>query len=262
MSTTSIEKTFARANVYRFLSLAFAYPAPDVHRELLAGIEAVRTAAEVIGGDVAALAPEATRRLESQDRRGLATDFRKTFTFSASPDCPLKECAYSAKHVYQEVQDLADIAGFYSAFGLEIAGERPDELSAELEFSGLLALKEGIARERGLKEQAKVCREGSRLFLREHLGRWAENIGRRIEVLAPGTAYAAFGGLLAAFAASEVETLKTGPVSRYQEVPNPPEPLDDEGCPAEAGLGSLASTLQEESLTELTPVGLNTRGGP
>jgi TorA maturation chaperone TorD len=119
------------------------------------------------------LAGAATERLVAVERRDLASAYRKVFTFSASPDCPLNECAYSAKHTYQEVQELADIAGFYTAFGLELAGERPDELTAELEFCGLLALKEAVARERSMKEQARVSHEGLELFLHDHLGRWA-----------------------------------------------------------------------------------------
>ena len=263
MATTATERAFARANLYRFLSLAFAYPTADIHKELTLGLEPARVAARLISGETGDLADAAASQIEALERKGLAAGYRKTFTLSASPDCPLNECAYSAKHVFQEVQDLADIAGFYTAFGLEIAGERPDELAAELEFCALLALKEGIARERGLRDQALVCREGSRLFLHDHLGRWAENIGRRIELLAPDTPYAALGRLLAAFAGHDVAALRAGPVNPYQDVPNPPPTIDDDGCPAEEGLGATAFELQgNDFIGELTEAGSVAKRGP
>jgi len=245
MQPTAIDRAFARANLYRFLSLAFAYPTADVHRELLEGLKPARVAAETLSPELGASMEHAAAAIESRDRKRLAAEYRKTFTLSASPDCPLYECAYSAKHVYQEAQSLADLSGFYTAFGLEIAGERPDGLAAELEFVALLALKEGVAREQGLKAEAGVCREGARLFLREHLARWAGNIGRRVELLAAGSAYEHLGRLLAAFASQDVATLKLGPIDFYQETPNPPPPPDDGSCPAEEGLGVSALELQE-----------------
>jgi DMSO reductase family type II enzyme chaperone len=243
MAVPAIDRAYARANLYRFLSLAFAYPTRDLHAELLDGCEPALAAARLVSPEVAALAEEATSALRSRERSELASEHRKSFTLSASPDCPLNEAAYSAKHVYQEVQELADIAGFYRAFGLEIAGERPDELAAELEFSALLALKEATARERGRRDQAGVCSQGARLFLRDHFGRWAENIGRRVAITAHGTAYASFGRLLAAFAEADIRQMRPGPIVPYQEVPNPREELDDGSCPAEEGLGVAAEQI-------------------
>jgi DMSO reductase family type II enzyme chaperone len=257
MAVNATERAFARANLYRFLSLAFSYPMAAVHAELLDGIEAASLASSLISSDLERLMGETADSLPHQDRRDLAADFRRTFTLSGSPDCPLNECAYSAKHVYQEVGELADLAGFYRAFGLEITGERPDALSAELEFCGMLALKEGLARERADREQTAVCVEAYRHFLHDHLGRWAENIGRRVEILAAGSIYAGFGRLLYAFARAEIERVRPGPISPFQEVPNPPEPIDDEGCPAEEGLGTVAYSLQSEdfigTLTQVEP---------
>ena len=157
MATTATDRAFARANLYRFLSLAFAYPTQDLHRELVAASEAAVAASACLSASLEAPVQAVAERLSTLDRPALASSYRKIFTFSASPDCPLNESAYSAKHIYQEVEDLADIAGFYTAFGLEIAGERPDELAAELEFCALLSLKEG------LRAKALTTRTGQRL---------------------------------------------------------------------------------------------------
>jgi TorA maturation chaperone TorD len=71
--------------------------------------------------------------------------------------------------------ELADIAGFYRAFGVEITPgtERPDHIAVELEFMHLLAVKEVVAagREDG-GEHARICRDARATFFRDHLGRW------------------------------------------------------------------------------------------
>lgn len=83
---------------------------------------------------------------------------------------------------------LADIAGFYSAFGVVVRHERPDHLVAELEFMALLLLAEADARTDGLTDQAEIAADAARVFLRDHLGTWvtawASRVGE-IDQLAP-----------------------------------------------------------------------------
>ncbi len=260
MSVTTIERCFARAAVYRLLSLLFTYPSNEVVAELPRALEAALVASNLMDSEVAKAAAATAEALRERDQPSLAVENTSLFTHSASPDCPLNECAYSSKQIYREVQELADIAGFYHAFGLEMAGQRPDELSAELEFCYLLALKEGHARETGRRTEAAVCRDVHKTFVHDHLGRWAENIGQRVQALAPESAYAAFGRLLCEFAASEIAYLKTGTIAPHEELPNPPEPLDEEGCPAAAGTLDLDN---EDLIGELKPVetALSRKGG-
>ncbi len=69
-------------------------------------------------------------------------------------------------------QLLADIAGFYRAFGFEPRGERPDHLACQLEFVALLCVKEAHARLTGQGEAAAVCGDARAAFLAEHLRPW------------------------------------------------------------------------------------------
>jgi len=66
-------------------------------------------------------------------------------------------------------QQLADIAGFYLAFGFRAARERPDHLETEGEFLSLLYVKEAYARISDDPANAEVCSEGRAKFLGEHL---------------------------------------------------------------------------------------------
>ncbi|MBI3098585.1 MAG: molecular chaperone TorD family protein [Planctomycetes bacterium] len=65
---------------------------------------------------------------------------------------------------------LADIAGFYRAFGFTpLAGEPPDHLASMLAFLSFLALKQAYALHAGLDEEAAIAREAEEKFLATHL---------------------------------------------------------------------------------------------
>lgn len=78
------------------------------------------------------------------------------------------------------VHQLADVAGFYRAFGFEVQGERPDHLVAELEFVALLCVKEAFARLSRDPEGAEVCAEARAKFLDQHLRPWLPAFHARV----------------------------------------------------------------------------------
>ncbi len=87
---------------------------------------------------------------------------------------PPLETEYDQANVFAKVQALADLAGFYRAFGLEVgeAAYRPDHLAVELEFAHVLATKEATAMAMDQEGRADLCRQALRDFLAEHLGAW------------------------------------------------------------------------------------------
>jgi hypothetical protein len=104
--------------------------------------------------------------------------------------------------------EMADVAGFYQAFGVEVrpGGERADHITAELEFMNLLAVKQAIAlQEEGVCEHAEICRDASRAFLRDHLRRWAPRLGECLAASAGDPVYRAAGKLLGRFVTLDAE---------------------------------------------------------
>ncbi|MFQ5417224.1 MAG: molecular chaperone [Myxococcota bacterium] len=98
--------------------------------------------------------------------------------------------------------EMADVAGFYKAFGVEVdpAGVRVDHITSELEFMNLLAVKESIAlQEEGDGEHARICRDASRAFLRDHLVRWAPRLGGLLAESDTDPVFCAAGRLLRDF---------------------------------------------------------------
>jgi TorA maturation chaperone TorD len=67
---------------------------------------------------------------------------------------------------------LADIAGFYAAFGVRAHQNRPDHVVAELEFMAYLLAAEADARASRRPVAAETAADAARIFLRDHLGAW------------------------------------------------------------------------------------------
>jgi TorA maturation chaperone TorD len=104
-----------------------------------------------------------------------------TFLFHRQAHCPPYESSYYPAGLEQ---NLADIAGFYRAFGLRVAPEaheRVDHIGSQLEFVAVLCAKEVRALQNDLTEQAEICRAARRAFLADHLGRWAPAFAARVK---------------------------------------------------------------------------------
>lgn len=175
MDEQAIHIALARSRFYQLLSVAFLYPGEELFPLLKTRVEEVGSlfdGEEGLGGALQALAT----LLGGLSPEALEADYRRIFGHAISQECPPYETEYGSAHVFQQAQTLADIAGFYRAFGLEmsdLAKERPDHISVELEYMSFLAFKEAYALEHHGAGQVEVCREAQRAFLGEHLGRWA-----------------------------------------------------------------------------------------
>lgn len=72
-------------------------------------------------------------------------------------------------------RELADISGFYTAFGFGPAvrgAQLFDHIAVELEFVSLMLLKQAYALDLQDREAYEISAAATRAFLQEHLGRW------------------------------------------------------------------------------------------
>lgn len=130
-----------------------------------------------------------SRRLLIPEEEGLQSEYVRLFGHALSPDCPPYETHYGTRHVFQQTRELADISGFYRAFGVEPSDsghERADHIAVELEFMGYLAVKEAHALETGRSEEASLCRDAQKKFMEDHLGRWGEDFAARLSQKSSG----------------------------------------------------------------------------
>ncbi|MDT3700501.1 MAG: molecular chaperone TorD family protein [Thermincola sp.] len=80
---------------------------------------------------------------------------------------------------FRQEQLLADIAGIYRVWGLEIspeAHELPDHLVIMLHFLNYLFIKEEYAFNRELKEQFEITRESQQFFWQTYLAPWMNDV--------------------------------------------------------------------------------------
>lgn len=89
---------------------------------------------------------------------------------------------------------LADVAGFYRAFGLQVVDDRPDHVVAQLEFLAMAVLAEAEAIENDRTDDAGAAADAIRSFLRDHVGGWIDAWAARVGAIAelnPWAPYAA-----------------------------------------------------------------------
>lgn len=207
-----IEEGLWRASVYELFAHALAYP--DAAR--VAALREASAGVLVAGGAIPLMRLAAIAREAPQE--SLEPVYVSVTTFSSSPDCPAFETAYFGNDAQQQTHRMADIAGFYRAFGVDATsgGFRPDELPVELEFMAYLCRKEAYAIEHLGPPRAGQARKAQRLFLEEHLGRWGGVFGRKLAAKVPaGHFYGLAGETLAEWLAAEAARLGAAP----QEVP-------------------------------------------
>lgn len=175
LELATIEATSARARDFLLASLATAYPQPELAETLAA--PSLRDHA-ALGAMAAAVAdgvePLQQVYVELFDRgKGRVS---------------LYETEHGRMRGLSKGHDLADLAGFYGAFGLALdtteLHEMLDHIAVELEFYGVLLLKQAILTHEGDGEGAAIVLDARRKFLTDHLGAFVAAIAAQPAVRA------------------------------------------------------------------------------
>ncbi len=191
----------ARASTYAVLGWAFSFPMPRVARWLKSCDADAPSGEEPVSTALSSL----LRAFGKRDSVQLREAYLKVFDPVSGP-FPYEAEYRQLHHEFSKAHVLADIMGFYRAFGVAPDSERPDHIAAELEFMHYVLLKEKSARSSAEPDHAQVCTEGSEAFFRDHLGAWTEalieDLNEKVQDLDAGP-YERLPRLLEAFAAAE-----------------------------------------------------------
>jgi len=206
MTASDTRSATARAEVYRFLALAFTDPAAGGAVCLQQQWPIAEAALSMLG------LPDRGCDLAGLSDAALRQAYVACFGHALSKECPPYEAEYGQAHIFEKTQTLADVAGFYKAFGLqtsETVKDRPDHLAIELEFMEFLCQKQAFAERQGHPpERAALCRDAQRAFLDGHLGRWAFSFVHHLIRKSPAGLFAGFAGLLEVFLAQELGVME------------------------------------------------------
>jgi TorA maturation chaperone TorD len=165
----------------------------------------------------------------------IAAEYDRAFGLVSLRDCPPYGTEYGpTSEPFFRAQQLADVAGFYAAFGL-IGGrakpERADHIALELDFMAHLLLKQRLADDGTPtgQERAEVCADAARRFFRDHLAPWLPSFAAGMQ--RRGGFYAAVGRALAAFVPAERGRLGIkAPRARVRAAPASRPEEETEGC--------------------------------
>lgn len=204
----SITPLEARAGLYSALALGLDYPSDNDDWDLL--VASLRSASERLdhGNGLGAAVGNLNQAIVDAHASSIMPAEEHTFLFARQSPCPPYESAYIDSG---RGHSLADVAGFYRAFGFQIAPaahQLPDHIGTQLEFMAVLCAKEAYALQHNLAEQAEICRDARRTFLLEHLGFWTAIFVERVKSTARLPLYPALAELVRAVLKHEAHELK------------------------------------------------------
>lgn len=242
----------ARRVCFRFVALTLTDPRAGVWDELAdpATGELVTAAAGILRDEDSAVArplaqgeapladldPALVLSRLPQSASEFNERYEATFGLLGGSKCPPYETEYvPSKFTFQRSNMLADVAGFYRAFGLKPSTnnpDRPDHIAVQCEFLAQV-LNLWQASQRAVPEalaHAEVCRDAVERFLREHVVWWFPAFARLLARQDPGGFYEAVARFLAALVASERALAGIAPPQQEVE-PSPIESRDAcSGC--------------------------------
>lgn len=127
----------------------------------------------------------------------------------------LYETEYGRMRAAAKGHDLADISGFYRAFGLAIdegeGGEMLDHLAVELEFHALMLAKYAHLLRSADLEGAGIVLDATKKFLAQHLGSFAPAAAARVQAAQGDAGYGGLLGWVADLVAAECERVGVTP---------------------------------------------------
>jgi TorA maturation chaperone TorD len=195
----TVELALSRSKLYLLLSWGFLYPEEEEFYNYLQegefvedGLAAIETLEKSLDATKATgkirdliapmkkfldqIADWEQENFKTWEFSDLQDEHRRVFSNVISLDAPPYETLFGNEHVFQQSHTMGDIAGYYKAFGLELAEvvhERLDHLSVELEFLHFLAYKESYALCHDGEEKLQIVVDAEKKFVRDHVGRWA-----------------------------------------------------------------------------------------
>jgi len=163
--------------------------------------------------------------------------------FEGSAPCPINETAYVRR---DKGAILADIAGFYHAFGFEGGqlGEKLDHMAVELEFASVLLIMQAQATSDDQAEHAHVAASAFESFTRDHIGEWVLPFCDRLAATSALPLHEACAALLT----DTWRTIAEGELPASAANINPRDMTEDPQGPYECGMAEQPVNLTANRL--------------
>lgn len=230
-----IDDDLIRAALFRAVAMGFAYPLPnhaEQMRETLANLQIPASYFKQHRQLTQALkaARQAWKNINENHLEG-----EYLHLFLTNTACPLNETAYGdGRSSLGRSSVLADIGGFYTAFGLQIAEKAPnlpDHLCSELEFYSLLLVKQAYAQNQHWQEKRRITEKAISTFLNDHLGCWIKAFTKTLRDQTITPAFLSMADLLEILISCECQLLKLQPPQVTSRITNDEMQGEEFICP-------------------------------
>ena len=170
-----------QAFVFRFLSLAFAYPNEAFLPELKRTANKIRINASAFDELIALFEKEEDEVLQAEYTRLFINGYPHT-------PCPPYESVYLEKRMLGQAS--LDVQAFYQEWQMRVETGLTDHIATEFEFLSFLASAQSI------KNIAMSAVDASDRFFKEHLCRWVPQFAADLQLSALIDAYKLLGSLV------------------------------------------------------------------
>ena len=233
-----INRASLRSAVYGMIAQALREPEADDNvdqsylQDILENTALPSEDIDVKTGLLAGLASSLGRLLEGEANGALderRDQYFALFGHAVRAACPPYELEYGESDIPQQSRELADISGFYQAFGITLRGdahERADHVTVECEFMGVLAAKSAYAIMNDDRGGAEIIDDAQRSFLADHPGRWLPALALRLQDADPDGFYGRLGELIEEFISLDCAEFGVEAGHRFMEL-RPIDPQRD-----------------------------------
>jgi len=270
----AVDRALCRSKLYLLVSWGYLYPEDDEFLEYLqsgefvedgrAALEGLKKELKGVGGEESqerlqavashfdAIEEWISSEGENWNIQDLRDEHRRVFSNVIALDCPPYETLFGNDHVFGQSYVMGDIAGFYSAFGLQLSPdihERLDHLSVELEFMHYLSYKESYAILHDGAEKFMTVVEAEKKFVKEHIGRWVPLFSGMLKRKADYGFYKILADFTTDWMAFEIAFLSVTPEPYSETDYRPASYMNPEGQTFECGAqdqGNELSMLMNE----------------
>ena len=205
----------ARSTIYGCIASLFSDPNSekfdlifneDFQQDVLEACHRIEKGSKNGQPNLADLFSRALQRINADEREVTAAESVQIFGHTLSKQLTPYELEHLGNEdVFFRTQKLADLSGFYRAFGLEVdSRERADHIATQSEFISFLLIKEALALSNGSSpDNVEVCHNARLDFLEEHFIDWVEIFSGNLTKVARGGFYRVVGQFLKDFISIE-----------------------------------------------------------
>lgn len=205
MSDHDLDEGAARADLCRLLAACYYEPGPEFAEERV--FDSMRTAAALVGPEVASLAQRLGQAFAAGDPEELLVDYTRLFLGPVDAAAkPYGSVWVTGEATLMQPVSMAVLA-IYREGGFDLAEdfrELPDHVAAELEFLYLTLFREDAARRTDDLDAVAAALALRRRFLTEHLGAWVDPFTRAMENAAQTDYYRILAPLTRQFVTAEL----------------------------------------------------------